>query len=127
MSKIQNVKLHIEYPTNNKQSFFSLYMHTAKKEDYIEKYSIRTKGEKIFLRSGYEKSAISPAIGEELAVNTKVIIDGNWIQNRARVLYVEGRDIDLSLNLTIHKSNVDDIDKKDIPKLEKYKSSNPWR
>lgn len=40
---------------------------------------------------------------------------------------MEGRDIDLSLNITIHKSNVDDIDKKDIPKLEEYKSSNPWR
>lgn len=41
------------------------------KERYIEKYSIRTKGEKIFLRSGYERSLYSEAIGEELAVNTK--------------------------------------------------------
>lgn len=97
------VKHKIEYPANNKGVFFSLYMHTAKKDDYF----VKTKGEDIFLRSGYEKSAISPAVGEELAVNTKIIVDGKWIQNRARVLYVEGREIDLRENLTLHKSNVD--------------------
>lgn len=114
------IKHKIEYPTNNKQSFFSLYMHTAKKDDYLNKedYLVKTKGENILLRSGYERRVYSPAVGDAIAANTKIIIDGKWIQNRARVLYVEGRDIDLSLNLTIHNSNVSDINKKDIPKLE---------
>jgi predicted chitinase len=114
------IKHKIEYPKNNKLTFFSLYMHTAKKDDYINKedYLVKTKGENILLRSGYERRAYSPAVGDAIAANTKIIIDGKWIQNRARVLYVEGRDIDLSLNLTIHNSNVSDINKKDIPKLE---------
>ncbi len=109
----------LEYPANNKLTFFSLYMHTAKKQEYLkEEFVTRTKGKDIFLRKGYESSAYSPAVGNELPSNTKIITDGNWINNRARVLYVEGRDIDLSLKLTIHKTNVNDSHKKGVSKLE---------
>jgi hypothetical protein len=96
------VRHFLEYPANNRLTFFSLYMHTAKKEDYF----VKVIGEKRFLRKGYEKSSISSIIGNELEIDTNIIVDGNWKKNRAKVLYVKNQEIDLSQNLTIHNSNV---------------------
>ena len=96
------IKHYFEYPLNNKLTFFSLYMHTAKKEDYC----IKITGSKRHLRSGYENSLNSEAIGEELNLDTNIIIDGNWKKNRAKVLFIENQTIDLTQELTIHKSNV---------------------
>ena len=96
------IKHYFEYPLNNKLTFFSLYMHTAKKEDYC----IKITGSKRHLRSGYENSLNSEAIGEELNLDTNIIIDGKWKKNRAKVLFIENQTIDLTQELTIHKSNV---------------------
>lgn len=96
------IKHYFEYPLNNKLTFFSLYMHTAKKEDYC----IKITGSKRHLRSGYENSLNSEAIGKELNLDTNIIIDGNWKKNRAKVLFIENQTIDLTQELTIHKSNV---------------------
>jgi hypothetical protein len=51
MSKIEIPNLSY---ANSKLTFFSLYMHTAKKEDSFTKVI----GEKRFLKKGYEKSSI---------------------------------------------------------------------
>ena len=96
------IKHYFEYPLNNKLTFFSLYMHTAKKEDYC----IKITGSKRHLRSGYENSLNSEAIGEELNLDTNIIIDGKWKKDRAKVLFIENQTIDLTQELTIHKSNV---------------------
>ncbi|XOB63266.1 N-acetylmuramoyl-L-alanine amidase [Campylobacterota bacterium DY0563] len=102
------LKHYFEYPVGNKLTFFSLYMHTAKKQTYFSKIT----GNGRNIRVGYSNS--SNTIKEhtqEFDKDTNIITDGKWDKktNRTKVLYVEGLDIDLSQTPTIHKTNVDKI------------------
>jgi predicted chitinase len=99
------VKHYFEYPKENKLTFFSLYMHTAKKEEY-DFSTHKAVGTNRFLRKGISYKEEDKL--EELDVNTKITIGNSLDKNRYEVLYVE--DIKREDNATIHKSNIEKLD-----------------
>jgi predicted chitinase len=100
----------LAYPKTNKLTFFSLYMHTAKKDEYnLDTHKV--KGTDRFLRKGV--SYDDPDKLEELAVDTKITIDPNQTteekdKHRYKVLYVG--DTKRTDGATIHKSNIQALD-----------------
>lgn len=100
----------IAYPKTNKLTFFSLYMHTAKKDEYVLD-THKVKGTDRFLRKGVSYADEDKL--EELAVDTKITINASQTEEektkkRYKVLYVG--DTKRTDNATIHKSNIEALD-----------------
>ncbi len=99
------LKHYFEYPIGNKLTFFSLYMHTAKLNDY-DFSTHKVIGTNRFLRKGTSYNEEDKL--EELAENTKITLGEEVGSNRYKVLYVDKTE--RTDNATIHKSNIKAIE-----------------
>ncbi|WP_428738640.1 M15 family metallopeptidase [Sulfurimonas sp.] len=102
----------LAYPKTNKLTFFSLYMHTAKKDEYnLDTHKVIGEDGKRNLRKGVSYAEADKL--EELAQGTKITIDPNQTteekdKHRYKVLYVG--DTKRTDGATIHQSNIQALD-----------------
>jgi hypothetical protein len=97
----------IEY-ASSKLTFFSLYMHTAKKEDY---YTHKIIGNPEYLRktiNGGELHSLN-----SVAKDKRIVLDTKWTKRRAKVLYLEDAIINETEPAYVHKSNIEVINEQE--------------
>lgn len=97
----------IEYATS-KLTFFSLYMHTAKKEDY---YTHKIIGNPEYLRKTINGGDVHSL--NSVAKDKKIVLDTKWTKRRAKVLYLEDAIINETEPAYVHESNIEVINEQE--------------